>query len=161
MINRLIEILGQEAALFESFLELLEQQQQMLVNNDREGLLLITDRQREKLVENQLLNNERVELTEKIKSANAIEGDLNVTRLLELVDENQAQQLARLRQVIYELHDKITEVRNQNAMLLDRSREYIARMMKMMSNLHGGSSAYRFDGVGTEGNNVVAIDRRV
>lgn len=161
MVNRLIEILGREAALFESFLELSEQQQLMLVNDDSRGLIKITDRQREKLVESQLLNTERLELIEKIKSVNAIEGDLNVTRLLQLVDENQAEQLTQLRQLIYELHDKITEVRNQNAMLLDRSREYIARMMKMLSNVNNSSGAYSFKGVATERNNVVAIDRRV
>lgn len=161
MVNRLIEILSREAALFESFLELSEQQQQMLVNNDRKGLVQITDRQREKLVESQLLNSERLKLVEKIKSVNAIDGDLNVSRLLELVDENQAEQLTQLRHLIYELHDKITDVRNQNAMLLDRSREYIARMMKMLSNVNRSPGAYTMDGTETQGSNVLAIDRRV
>lgn len=161
MVNRLIEILGREATLFESFLELLEQQQQMLVNNDQQGLVKITDRQRERVVESQLLNTERLELIEKIRSVNAIEGDLNVSRLLELVDENQAERLTQLRKLIYDLHDKITEVRNQNAMLLERSREYISRLMKMLSNVNNSSGAYSSDGIRTGGNNVVAVDRRV
>ena len=51
MINKLIEIIGREAAIFESFLDLLEKQQRMLVENDADGLNRITDLQREKLVE--------------------------------------------------------------------------------------------------------------
>jgi flagellar biosynthesis/type III secretory pathway chaperone len=146
MIDRLIDIVGQEAALFESFLELLEQQQQMLVKNDVEGLNRVTQQQREKLRESQRLNRQREEIIEHIKQANAIEGDLNVTRLVEIVDQDRAHQLIKLRDLIQSLNDKITTTRNQNALLLNRSREYIAKTMEMLSRINAPSNTYGASG---------------
>jgi hypothetical protein len=160
MINKLIEIIGREAGLFESFLALLEQQQTMLVNNDLDGLNNVTDRQREKLVESQLLNREREQLIQRIKAANAIEGDLNVTRLLEMVDENQAARLLQLKSLIYDLHDQISHVRNQNALLLNRSRQYIGKMMEMLSRVNSPEGTYSSSGVTACGESTVAVDRR-
>ena len=160
MINKLIDIIGREAAVFEAFLELLEQQQEKLVKNDVEGLNLVTDLQREKLVESQLLNKKRQELVEQIKLANDIDGDLNVSRLLELVDEDQADRLQRLQKVILSLNDKITETRNQNAMLLNRSREYILRTMEMLSKINSPDSTYSKSGDAPKQQLNVAVDRR-
>jgi signal transduction histidine kinase len=161
MINQLIDIIGREAALFESFLELLEEQQRMLVANDVEGLNRVTERQREKLAESQILNRRREELIEQIKQVNAIEGDLNVTRLLEMVDSDQAQQLTKLRNIIHNLNEKITAVRNQNAMLLNRSREYIAKTMEMLSRINAPSDTYAASGAQQGANATIAVDRRV
>ncbi|MGH8015769.1 MAG: flagellar export chaperone FlgN, partial [Candidatus Zixiibacteriota bacterium] len=57
--SELIEIISQEASVFEDFLTLLERQQEMLVKNDIDGLNNTTARQREKVVESQLLNRKR------------------------------------------------------------------------------------------------------
>ncbi|MFQ6009168.1 MAG: flagellar protein FlgN [Candidatus Zixiibacteriota bacterium] len=159
MIDRLIDILRQEAALFESFLELLEQQQQMLVNNDVEGLNRVTLQQQERLRESQNLNRQREEIIEHIKQANAVEGDLNVTRLIEMVDQDRAHQLIKLRDLIQSLNDKITTTRNQNALLLNRSREYIAKTMEMLSRINAHSSTYGESGVQKESLASVAVDR--
>ena len=160
MIDDLIDIIGEEAALFASFLELLERQQRLLVDNDVEGLNRVTELQREKLVESQLLNRRREELVEQVKQANAIEGDLNVTRLLEMIDQDQAHQLNKLRDLIQSLNDKITTTRNQNVMLLNRSREYIARTMEMLSRIGGPSGQYAACGAPENRAASVAVDRR-
>ncbi len=160
MINRLIETIGREAALFESFLELLEEQQDMLVKNDHVGLTNVTDRQREKLVESQLLAKRRVELVQEIAATNSIEGDLNVSRLLELVDQEQADRLVTLQKSILGLYDKITKTRNQNAMLLNRSREYILRTVEMLSKINSPEPAYSAAGAPTEQHSTLAVDRR-
>lgn len=160
MINKLIDLIGKEAAVFESFLELLEQQQTMLVTNDVDGLNRITDLQREKLVESQLLNKQRLELVEQIKLANDLEGDVNVTRLLDIVDENQADRLQKLQKLILSLNDKITETRNQNAMLLNRSREYILRTMEMLSKINSPDATYSKPGTKSARQLTVAVDRR-
>ena len=97
MVDTLIDIIGREAALFETFLSLLEQQQQALVENNLEELNRITELQRDKMAESQLLNRERERVLGEIKALNAIDGDLTVTRLLEMVDQQQAGQLGSLR----------------------------------------------------------------
>lgn len=161
MINKLVEIIGKEAALFEIFLNLLEQQRDMLVKNDTVGLNEVSDRQREKLVESQILNKEREELIEKIKINNSIEGDLTVSRLIDLVDQNQAEQLSQLRRIINELHEQISGVRNQNAMLVNRSREYISRLMDMLSKVNSPPETYSKSGVNYQTTHAVGVDRRV
>jgi flagellar biosynthesis/type III secretory pathway chaperone len=161
MIKQLIDIIGREAALFESFLALLHEQQQLLVKNDVEGLNRVTERQREKLIESQILNRRREELVDQIKRVNAIEGDVTVTRLLEMVDKDQAQQLLKLRDLIGSLNDHIATVRNQNAMLLNRSREYIAKTMELLSRINAPGGAYAASGAEQEPTASVAVDRSV
>ena len=160
MINKLIDLISKEAAIFESFLELLEKQQEMLVKNDAEGLNQITDLQREKLVESQLMNKRRLELVHDIKIANNIDGDLNVTRLLDIVDQDQADRLQRLQRFILDLNDKINKTRNQNAMLLNRSREYILKTMEMLSRVNNPESTYTQEGASKDRKQSVAVDRR-
>ncbi len=160
MINRLIEIIGKEATLFESFLALFEKQQEMLVTNDADGLNVVTEQLREKVVESRLLNKQREELVEEIRLDNRIEGDLNVTRLLDIVDDEQASQLVRLRELITTLNDKIATTRNQNAALLNQSREYISNMMSMLSKLSHPEPAYSSTGAGSQASYNVALDRR-
>ena len=161
MVNKLIEILGREAEIFESFLALLEEQQASLVKNDLERLKVTTEHQREKVVESQLLSREREELIERIRSANAIDGDVNISRLLDIVDKNQAERLTQLRDTILSLQDQITTVRNQNAHLLNRSREYISRMMTLLSKIHRPSPSYDAVGSTDSQGSAVAVDRRV
>ena len=160
MVNQLIDIIGREASLFETFLQLLEQQQDFLVTNDVDGLNRITDLQREKLVESQLLDKEREELVEKIRKANKIEGDLNVTRLLDLADSQQASRLTGLRETIRDLDDRITEVRNHNATLLNRSREYIRKTLEMLAKLNQPETTYTPVGTADPRQLNVAVDRR-
>jgi hypothetical protein len=161
MIDRLIEIIGREASLFESFLALFEKQQRLLVSNDSAGLNAVTTELREKLVASRELNREREEAIRRIKEENRIEGDLNVTRLLEIVDDAQASQLVRLRDLITSLNDKITQTRNQNALLLNKSREYIATMMEMLSKMTRPEPAYRPAAAADQQVYNVALDRRV
>ncbi|HOP06914.1 MAG TPA: flagellar protein FlgN [candidate division Zixibacteria bacterium] len=159
MTDRLVKILSKEVELFETFLSLLQRQQELLVANDRDGLSALTETLREKTIESQLLNRQREEEIERIKVVNAIEGDLNVTRLLELIDSTRADQLTRLRDLVYSLHNKITRTRNQNALLINRSRESIARMMEMLSRVNGPRPTYARDGANAAIGDNVVVDR--
>lgn len=160
MINQLIDIISREAALFESFLELLQRQKEMLVTNDLEGLQKITERQHEKLAESRILNKQRDELVAQIKTSRAIDGDLTVSRLLTLVDQNQAEQLRQLRDLIIELNDKINSSRNTNAMLLNQSREFVAKTMAMLSKMNNPEPTYGRSKSETYPAHAVALDRR-
>lgn len=157
----MIDIISKEAALFESFLELLERQKEMLVANDLDGLNEVVQRQREKFIESKLLNKQRENLVAAIKTARDIEGDLTVTRLLKLVDEDQANRLSQLRDIIYSLNEKITTSRNTNAMLLNRSREFIARTMEMLSKIKNPDNTYARTGMAAERGSNIMVDRRI
>jgi hypothetical protein len=160
MVNDLIEIVSREAALFESFLELLEKQKEMLVTNNLAGLTEVTARQQEKLVESRLLSKRREELVDRIKAVNAIEGDLTVARLLDLVDANQADRLRHLKDLILSLNAKIGETRNANAMLLNQSREFIARTMAALARINSPEATYSPEAVSARVDSNIMVDRR-
>ncbi|MBK7141043.1 MAG: flagellar protein FlgN [bacterium] len=160
MINQLIDIISKEAVLFESFLELLQRQKEMLVANDLEGLQQVTERQHEKLTESRILNKQREALVEEIKAARSIDGDLTVSRLLDLVDQNQAERLRQLRELILELNNKINDSRNTNAMLLNQSREFVAKTMAMLSRMNNPEPTYGSKRSETDPARPVAMDRR-
>ena len=161
MINELIQIISAEALLFEDFLELLDRQKEVLVTNNVDVLDEITELQRQKLLESQELNRRREELIAAIKKANAVEGDLTVARLLEFADENQAERLLRLKDIIFSLNDRIAEARNTNVMLLNQSREFIAKTMSMLSRMNSPESTYRRSGTALEGGTTIMVDRRI
>ncbi len=134
----------------------------MLVENDLDGLNQVTADQHERLTESHMLNSRRLEVVEQIRKDKNIEGDLNVTRLLTLIDQQQADRLEQLQNVITELNDKITDTRNQNAILLNRSREYISKTMDMLSRIHAPKSpTYGQTGASYDQHQPLSIDRSI
>lgn len=160
MIDTLINIISREAALLESFLDLLEQQREALVNNDADALNRITALQQQQLIESQDLNRRREAVVREIKADRAIDGDLTVSRLVDLVDGDQADSLKTLRDAIHDVARKITETRNSNAMLINQSREFIARMMQTLSRINNPQPAYSGPTRRESTSNVVMVDRR-
>lgn len=160
MIDRLITVISKEAAVFDTYLSLLEQQKEALVANDLDRLNAITARQREVIVQSRLLGMEREQLIERIRASHDIDGDLTLSRLLELVDDTQATQLTRLQELILGLNDQITDVRNTNAMLLNQSRESIASMMAMLARIQHPDNTYSRAGSGPGRDAAMAVDRR-
>lgn len=161
MINDLIKIISQEALLFEDFLSLLDQQKEALLCNDSDALNRITQLQQQKVLESQKLNRQREKQIAAIKKTNAIDGDLTVARILEFADDSQAVHLRRLREAIMEINDRIAEVRNTNAMLLNQSREFISRTMNMLSEVNRPEAAYDRNGTISRTATNVAMDRRI
>ena len=134
-VNELIETLNAEAALFETFLDLLDRQRDMVVANDTDGLVQVTEAQREKLAESKLLDRRRRELVELAGSENAISGDVNVARLLASVSHDDGTRLARVRDTILELSKQIEEGKERNRFLIDKSRELISSSLKSINRM--------------------------
>jgi len=161
MINKLIQVISREALVFEEFLELLDHQKEALVANDTERLNEVTRLQQKKLLESRALNQSREDVIAVIKETNDIVGDLTVSRLLDYADEDQSQRLTKLKDAIRALDDRINEARNTNAMLLNRSREFISRTMSMLSQLNGPERTYSCNGVASKETSSVVVDRRI
>ncbi|MDZ4722885.1 MAG: flagellar protein FlgN [candidate division Zixibacteria bacterium] len=161
MITGLIDIISREAQVFEAFLALLNQQKTMLVSNNIDGLNATTELQREKLVESQLLARERERFVEQIKIVNALDGDLTVSRLIELVDSEHAETLHQLKETIIALNQKIAKVRDSNAMLINQSREFISRTMTMLAQIGRSESAYDRAGCERDQKSTLLLDRTI
>lgn len=168
-VNELIETLNAEAALFENFLDLLDRQRDMVVANDTDGLVMITERQREKLAESKMLDRRRRELVEQVGSENAISGDVNVTRLLDSVSQDDGLRLSGVRDTIIELSKQIEKGKERNKFLINKSRELISSSLQginRMSNPPEKGSAYTRPGSSsakiTQTNRIsLALDKRI
>jgi hypothetical protein len=160
MIDQLIDIISKEASLFESFLELLERQKQMLVSNDIEGLKELTALQHERIAESRALSRIREQVIERIKNNHSWDGDVTVTRILALADEDQSVRLTQLRDLMLGLNHKINTTRNTNAMLLNQSREFVARTMAMLAKMHTPETAYSKRESADKGSRAIVLDRR-
>ncbi len=156
----LIAILQKEASLFETFLDLLEQQQKALVKNDVGELNRITDIQREKAVESRLLSKRREKLTKELASEVGSDGDLTISRLIECVSSEQAFVLGQLRDSILDLNSRISRMKSQNEMLINRSRENIMKTMELLGSINAPSENYRKEGKKAENSRPIALDRR-
>jgi hypothetical protein len=161
MIDQLIQVISDEALLFEEFLQLLDRQKEALVANDTDRLNQVTQLQQQKLLECRALDQRRERVIAAIKADHALEGDLSVTRLLKYADEDQSHRLTLLRDTILGLNERISESRNTNAMLLNRSREYISRIMNMLARLHTPDGTYGRSGAAPQENAALAVDRRI
>jgi hypothetical protein len=117
--------------------------------------------QQQKLLECRALDQRRERVIAAIKADHALEGDLSVTRLLKYADEDQSHRLTLLRDTILGLNERISESRNTNAMLLNRSREYISRIMNMLARLHTPDGTYGRSGAAPQENAALAVDRRI
>jgi hypothetical protein len=161
MINQLIDIISREALLFESFLDLLEQQKTALVANNLSELNRLTRLQQEALVRSRSLDDERVRVVAAIKAERRFDGDLTVSRIIEISDSEQAHRLIELRELLLGLNEKILEVRNTNAFLINESRELISRTMTMLSRGKQSDATYTRDAAHTDRRQAVALDRRI
>jgi len=160
MIAKLIDIISKEAALFESFLELLERQKQMLVTNNIDGLNELTALQQEKLSESRALSRRREQLLSRIKQDHTLDGDVTLARLAALADADQASRLTQLRSVILSLNEKINDARNTNAMLLNQSREFVAKTMTLLARMNSPETSYSGPGRTERSTGTVVLDRR-
>ncbi len=160
LVYELIEILKEEASLFETFLDLLEKQQRALVENDLEEINRITGLQREKAMESRRLIKRREDVIGKLTLDGASSEDLTISRLIDSVASGQAIVLGQLRNSILDLNEKITNVRNQNTMLINRSQENIAKTMELISRIGAPNSSYQSQGKVECMRTNIAVDRR-
>lgn len=160
MVNQLIEILGKEAALFESFLDLLEKQKASLVANDLDALRNVTEQQQQLMSLSRELASQREAVTMRIRRENDIHEDLTISRLLETVDAERADRLTDLRDTILGLNDSIAQVRNSNAMLLNQSRQFISKTMSALSRIANPESTYNMRPGPNNARATVVVDRR-
>ncbi len=160
LVHELIEVLKEEASLFETFLELMEQQQQALVKNDLKGINRITGLQRERAVESRRLINRREDVIGKLTLDGASSEDITISRLIDSVASGQAIVLGQLRNSIVDLNEKITKVRNQNAMMINRSRENIVKTMELISRIGAPDSSYQNQGKMESLKTNIVVDRR-
>jgi hypothetical protein len=160
LVQELIKVLKKEASLFETFLELLDRQQQVLVKGDMEELNRLTELLREKTICSAILARKREEIIRRLSSETNLAEDLTVSRLIDSVQPGQASVLDQIRETILDLNDKIGRRQTQNKMLINRSRDNIMKTMQLLAQLGKPGDNYHRGGKADSSSNRLTLDRR-
>ena len=161
LVQELIKVLKKEASLFETFLELLDRQQQVLVQGDIEELNNITEQLREKTIGSTILARTREEIIRRLSSETNLTEDLTVSRLIDSVPTGQASVLDQIRETILDLNEKIARTQSQNKMLINRSRDNIMKTMELLTQFGKPTNNYQSEGKTDSSESNLALDRRV
>ncbi len=159
--DRLISVIGEEAELFEEFLQLLEQQQHALINNDTENLKNTTGRLHNVAVRSQQMEKDRADVVEEIRLLNGAEDDLNVSKICDIADSQRSVQLRNLRETILNLYSSIEETRMRNGLLVEQSLEQIRNTIEIMGRIPARKDTYKKQGGVSREYVPLGVDRRV
>jgi flagellar biosynthesis/type III secretory pathway chaperone len=161
LLDRLISVIGSEAALFERFLELMERQQQALIAGDARDVKAVTAQLQQIAAQSQQLESQRIDIVEQIRLAQGTESDLNVSRICDMVDSARSNQLRAFRDTILGLYGRIEETRMRNGLLIEQSLEQIQHTMETIGRVSAKNDMYRPQGGISREYGRLGLDRRV
>ena len=134
LVVRLIEIINAEIRSFNQLLELLQAEQVAIVDDDVEGIEASVAQQQEISGEAQMLEAERIQVTEEMSSCLGLEPEsLSLNRLIQLLERNQGEELAGMRGVLLDLNAKIRKANENNAFLIRQSMRYTDRCLDILT----------------------------
>ena len=133
MVNKLIDIVGQEIKLLESYLKLLGRKQSV---QDESELRLIKADQLEILTQSNLLNSQRSQLIERIKEINRYDENPNLSRLVEIFVEESCDHLEEIKTTFDNLDHELEKTRTTSLRQLERSRKCILDTLKKLSSIY-------------------------
>jgi len=135
LLDRLISVIGDEALLFEKFLELLEQQQKALIENDTDELKSVTTRLQQIVSQSQKLEAERVATIEEIRCQAGEESDLDVARICDMADSARSSRLHSFRNTMLDLYGRIEDTRMRNGLLIEQSMKQIQNSIDIIGRI--------------------------
>jgi flagellar biosynthesis/type III secretory pathway chaperone len=161
LLDKLISVIGDEAVLFEKFLELLERQQQALIANDADDLKEVTARLQQVVSHSQKLEACRIESVEEIRRLGGSDANLNVSQICEMADSARSNQLRTFRDTILGLYSRIEEIRMRNGLLIEQSLEQIQHTIDTIGKIPAQKETYHKQGGFSRDFNRLGVDRRV
>jgi flagellar biosynthesis/type III secretory pathway chaperone len=161
LLDELINVIGDEAILFEKFLELLEEQQRVLIANDHDELKTVTARIQQVATQSQRLERTRISLVEEIRRAGGAEADLNVSEICDMADPERSTQLRTFRTMILDLYGKIEQTRMRNGLLIEQSLEQIQNTIDVIGRIPAQKETYHKHGGVSRDFQRLGVDRRV
>lgn len=162
-ILQLIKLIGEEVVIFETFVELLNRQQEALVANDMELLATVTQEQERLALTTSQTEMRRAELVRTLsRELNRGSNDINLTELAKLVAEPELNQLRALQATLTGLHGQISTIKSRNDFLIRKSMEYINNTLTFLSAAGEKDATYVADKNKRVSNGRLAVvDRRI
>ena len=143
LVVKLIETINAEIRLFHDLLNLLREEQAAIVADDLDGIDASVVQQRRLAAEAQLLEAERIQVVEELSDwFNMDPGNRNLGRLIGLLESERGEELARMRQTLLDLNQKIRATNENNAFLVRQSMRYTERCLEILSGQPAGQNVY-------------------
>lgn len=127
LIDELIDILDKEYEIYSNLIPIAREKTQIIVQNDTEALQIITAKEQEAIDKITALENKRGNVMENIKTVLGKKEDLNLSTLINLLDQQQNEKRA-----LSTLHDKLKEVINTLVVVNNRNKSLIEQSLEMI-----------------------------
>jgi iron-sulfur cluster repair protein YtfE (RIC family) len=136
LVSQLIEVINKEILCLEKFLFLLSEEQKFLVEKDLDSLRKSIEEQEQTIRDQRKLEEARIKLTDSLAGKLRIdEQEVNMSKLIELVEESYSTQLRELQSTLVSLYAKLERQRKKNEFLIKQSMKYVDRSMEVFSSL--------------------------
>jgi hypothetical protein len=160
---QLIKLIGEEVLIFESFVDLLNRQQEALVNNDMELLARVTEEQERLALTTAHVEKRRNQLVRQLsQDLNRDHSDINLSELTKLVSEPESNQLQMLQTTLLGLYEQISTIKSRNDFLIRKSMEYINSTLTHLAATGEKEATYLADkNKRANSGRLAVVDRRI
>lgn len=143
LVVQLIELVNEEIRVFNTLFDLLEQEQAAIVADDVKAIEASSVAKAEVAEEARQMEERRLSLLQQLSgSLNMAPGQADLTRLIEVVEKHHGEELARMRQVLLELNQKIRETNENNSFLIRQSMRHTERCLDILVGHPGDRGLY-------------------
>lgn len=142
-VSQLIEVINKEVLCLEKFLGLLFEEQKFILENEVGFLRRSIENQEKTIWEARKLEETRIKLTDSLAEKLKInKGEVNIFKLIELVEESYSTKLRELQSTLSTLYTKLERQRKKNEFLIKQSMRYVDKSMKIFLGLEGRNPGY-------------------
>ncbi|MFH1567312.1 MAG: flagellar protein FlgN [Gemmatimonadota bacterium] len=130
---QLIEVVNQEVRAFHRLLDLLRQEQAAIVEDRLEAIEQVAELKGAIVEEAGRLEAERLSLVRELSgSLNMAPGNVSLLRLIDAVESHHGAELARMREALLDVNQKIRATNENNAFLIRQSLRYTERCLDIL-----------------------------
>lgn len=160
-VEQLLVVVAEEAEHCERTLTLLRKQQREFVRGDIDAISDSVAEQEQTIRQARVLERRRLELLERLANSPAFNGARpDLQKLMSVLSDDYGRRFERLRRSLSESIARLTRVKKQNSMLIERSLSNIAETMRLLATVPNATGALSAGGNGTMTTPMtVAIDR--
>lgn len=142
-LNRLVEVLGQEAAIYEDILNISLKKTNIIVEGKVTELENITKLEQSVFLKLSKLEDAREELVKKLSEELGLNGgEVTVSELIESLGSEKSKDLETCRNRILNALDRLRSLNELNSRLIRNSLEYIDFSINLIASADGGSNNY-------------------
>jgi hypothetical protein len=132
-------VINSEILCLERFLTLLSEEQRFLVEKDIDSLRKSIEEQESAIRDQRELEEARIKLTDSLAGKLRIDkGEVNISKLIELVEESYSTELRELQGTLACLYAKLERQKKKNEFLIKQSMKYVDKSIRVFSGLERG-----------------------